>query len=157
MDEANKWFDYLCKKYPNNPLLSTRNDIMPGQMSMENYALDRVFEDAGETSQDRIRSLLEGLLAQHFENLAEGLEERAINFNHLATKLWTRFQKSIQGQEHRVGLPQLSIIKKEVLDSLMSTNSNFPPELQARLATELQIPMPTNAPVAPTNSVAPKP
>ena len=98
------------------------------------YALSRLGEDANETSDVRVRSLLRGLVANSFFSLAAGVDDRAFNYNRLAEKVWQRYMKKVAGSEKRVGLPPLKSVRLEVLDQLLGPNSDFPDDLKARPA-----------------------
>jgi hypothetical protein len=151
--EAERWLKYLGEKYPNEPLIMGLRNTLPGNTTLDEYALARIGEDVNETSPDRVKAILEGLVTQSFYYLAIGVDERAVNYDRLAKKVRQLYQSKIEGSEVRVGLPELSEVKKEVLNQVLGTNSEWSPELQARLRTELNLPAPTNAPV----TVAPAP
>jgi hypothetical protein len=153
--EAERWFKYLGEKYPNDPLIMGNLNSKPGMMSLDDYALSRIGEDANETSPDRVKAVLEGLVTQSFYYLAIGVEERAVNYDRLAKKIRQLYQSKISGQEIRVGLPEIPELKKEVLNQVLGEKSEWSPELQARLRTELGLPAPTNAPVTVPPAPAP--
>ena len=140
MADASRWFAYLGKKYPNDHLLDGRLETLPGKISLEDYALSRVTEDVGETSVDRTKVILRGLYVNHFSSLALGFSENAANYEFMARKIYTRYQRKIESQEHRVGLPELGQIKKEVLDDRLGPSSDLAPQIKAQLRTELGLP-----------------
>jgi hypothetical protein len=144
--EAERWFKYLGEKYPNEMMIMGNPKSKPGLMTLDDYALSRISEDANETSPDRVKAVLEGLVTQSFYYLAIGVEERAVNYDRLAKKIRQLYQSKINGSEIRVGLPELAELKKEVLSQVLGDNSEWSPELKARLRTELGLPTPTNAP-----------
>ncbi len=144
--EAAKWFKFMCEKYAGQPLLTGRPETMPGKVSLDDYCLDRVAEDAGETSMDRTKLLLEGMFVNFFNNLAMGVTDQAVNYELLARKIWTRYAERTKGNEVRIGLPPLELIKRQVLDERLGPQSDMPAELKAQLRTELGLPAATNAP-----------
>ena len=163
LEEANRWYKYLAEKYPDKPLLM-RPDSLPGQISMSDYALDRIQEDAGETSAVRVRALMDGLIGQAYINLALGFDDRAANFERQAQRIHARYQKKIAGSETRVGLASLNEIKKEMLGRLLGPDSAMDDQTKAQLRTALNLKpgefggATTNAPsttISPTNSVSP--
>lgn len=145
--EAERWFKYLAEKYSGQMLILGDPNSLPGMMTLDDYALSRIGEDANETSPDRVKAILEGLVTQSFYYLAIGVEERAVNYDRLAKKMRQLYQSKIDGQENRMGLPEIAALKKEVLGQVLGEKSEWQPELQARLRTELGLPAPTNAPV----------
>lgn len=154
--EATKWFRYLGEKYPDKTLLSGNTNSLPGHITLEDYCLDRLAEDAGETSTDRTKSLVEGLLVQSYKYLADGFEDQALNYRLLSQNVYNRFQKKIEGQKARIGLENYDQIRKDALDTVLGPQSDFTPEEKAQLRTELRLPAPkptteeTNAPPAPS-------
>ncbi|MCL5098884.1 MAG: hypothetical protein M1608_15390 [Candidatus Omnitrophica bacterium] len=154
LSEAAKWFHYLGEKYPNKPLLNGKPNTLPGTISIDDYALDRISEDVGETSQDRVRAIVGGLLVHSFVNRAMGLDDTADNYELLASKVYARFEKAVEGAEKRVGLAPLAQIRKEALDQLLGTDSPLNQELQAQLRTALRLPAPTLPPTGSTNTPA---
>ncbi|HOX02240.1 MAG TPA: hypothetical protein P5555_12845 [Candidatus Paceibacterota bacterium] len=154
ISEAARWFQYVGQKYPNRQLLDRTNSL-PGQITLEDYALDRLAEDAGETSRDRIRSLLEGLVLSSYLDFAAGFDDRAQNSQLLARKVFSRYQQQTASQEQRVGMVSLEEISRDVRSQLLGTNSVLEAEMQARLRTRLNLPAPSAAPAATNNPAAP--
>ncbi len=150
LEEAARWFKVIGEKFPNDPLVGGDPNTVPGKISLETYALSRVTEDVGETSMDRTKAIIEGLYVNHFDNLAMGFNDRAVNFELMARRVWQRYQREIEGSEKRVGLPALSVIRKEILDFKLGPQSDLGDELKAQLRTELGLPAeaPTPAPPA---------
>jgi hypothetical protein len=101
--------------------------------------------------------VLRGLYVNYFNSLALGFSENAANYEFMARKVYLRYEKKIEGQERRVGLPDLSQLKKEVLDDRLGPSSDLPPEIKAQLRTELGLPSEssTNAPPASVSTNTP--
>jgi hypothetical protein len=154
MTEAKRWFQQLQEKYPDMPLLLTRTQSLPGSLSLDEYAIARVTEDASETSTDRTKAILEGLWGSSFYNLALGEDDQAEGYARMAQKIWNRFQQQIAGQESRVGLPPLETLRREVLDQMLNSTNELNAQFIAQLRTRLNLPLPTNAPPAATNPPA---
>jgi hypothetical protein len=152
MAEAARWYRYLRDKYPDYPMLPDRPNSFPRNLSLDDYALSRVSEDVGETSTDRTKSVLEGLLYNYYNYLALGFDEQAMNYELMARKVWNRFQKQIAGSETRVGLPPLARMKEQILEQRLGPESELTPELKAQLLTQLNMPAPASAAPASTNA-----
>ena len=154
MAEAKQWFDYMLAEYPNVLLDDARREDMASVpikgMSLDEYAVARVTEVAGETSNERTRAVIEGLLVTAFFNLAIGQEDRGTGLTLLAERVWLNFQAKTEQQEARVGLPPMAQMKEEALRQFENT---YAPELVARLRTRLGLPAATNTP--PAEAVAP--
>ena len=117
--------------------------------------------ELGDTSQERITAVIEGLIARSYYDLAIGQEDRYAGFKLLARKVYHSYQKKIgkmQSNLERVGLPPFEVLKRTVLNELLDTQKPLLP-FAARAVIRTQLGMPaetvsTNAPpVAATNSV----
>jgi hypothetical protein len=150
LTEAQQWFDYLLKKYPDALVDDSRRaDGAPvpiAGMTLDDYAVARATEVAGDTSNERTTNLLEGFLVSAFYSLAIGDGDRGIGMTLLAERIWTRFQNKVATQRDRVGLAPMKELKAEALRQF---EQQYPPLLVARLRTKLGLPPSTNAPPAP--------
>jgi hypothetical protein len=155
LSEAQRWYKYLGEKYPDNPVLTDPSSL-PSKVSMEDYALDRIEEDIGETSMDRVTGILKGYFYRYYQSIAYGFDERALNFERIARKIHDRYMKKVDTQTKRVGLESLDLLRNDVLIHLLGTNSPFSPDIQDQLRTELRLPAgATNLPpLSPTNAVS---
>ena len=142
--DAAYWFKYLREKYP---------EAIPANKTLDDYAVDRVQEEMGDTSRDRMKAMLEGMIASSFYNLAIDEDDRAVALDRLAQRAWTRFQTKIGGSEERVGLRPLPEIKKEILNRVLDPEHGFPPEMRGVLRTKLR--MPAESAPAPASTNAP--
>ncbi len=134
--DAAYWFKYLREKYP---------DAIAANKTLDEYAVDRVEEEMGDTSRDRMRAMLEGMIESYFYNLAIDEDDRATALYHLAQRALARFQTKIATSEDRVGLPSLPEIRKIVLDRVLNPEEGFPPQMANQLRTKLELPPATNA------------
>ncbi len=145
-NEAKKWFAYGTEKYGTN--------AFPDANSAQQWAVAKISEDVNETSPDRVKAMLEGLIGNYFANLAQGLDEEAEGYNRLAAIVRQNFLDRTQykGARARLPMPELSEIKEEVLNRMLDPKSDLHPELQLLLRSALGLPPPppaeTNAPVA---------
>jgi hypothetical protein len=146
--DAAKWYRYLAKNYPDKPLLPGNPNSLPSEMTLDEYAIAVVQEDIGETSQERVTSALEGLLANSYEQLAIGQDDRAAGFKLLAQKVYQNYEKRInQGisNEKRIGLAPFNDINRTVLNQLLDPQRGLPFAARAVLRTQLRLPAETNA------------
>jgi hypothetical protein len=139
--DSAKWFRYLKEKYPG---------IVPPNQTLDDYAVEQVITDVGETSHIKVQSALEGFLINSFYNLAIGEDELAVGYNNLALKVWQRYQFKTEQSKDRVGLPPFEKIRGEVKERVLDPkNEILSPVLIKQLMTALGLSPGTNAPVAP--------
>ncbi len=149
--EAAEWYRYLARKYPDNNLLNGNSNSRASQMTFEQYAIARVQEDVGDTSQERTTAAVEGLLARAYYELAIGQEDRYAGFKLLAGKVYERYQAEMSRMANnlqRVGLPPFADVNRAVLNRLLDTQQGLPYAMRAVLRTQLGMPSETNAPPA---------
>lgn len=148
--QANQWWKELHDTYP---------AFMPEGQTLEEYALQRAQETVGETSHDDAKAMLEGFLRMGFSYLAVDDDVAAESYFRFAEQFRNRFMEAVgKISEKRVGLPEISEVRKEVLDWMLKAD----PVLAAQLRTKLGLPAPTEEPAAPaseqpgaTNAVPP--
>ena len=151
--EAAKWFRYLCRKYPDRPLLDNEPNSLPSQMTLDQYAIASVQGDVNGMSQDRTTAVVEGLLAHAYYALAIGDDDRYAGFKLLAAKIYAQYQKKIASyhEQERVGLPAFADINRTVLKHLLDPKQGMPFAARAVLRSQLGLPsetVSTNAPEA---------
>ena len=135
---SKQWFDYMRKNYP---------ESLPEGQTLEDFALAKVAEDVGETSHDRVKAILEGLLTSAFMNLAIDEDDLAVGYDRFAQRIWQRFQNELpEVSQERVGLPSLGELKKVVLDQLLDPEQGLESQLADQLRTKLGLPAPTEVP-----------
>ncbi len=105
--EAAKWFRYLGQKYPKKPVLDGVPNSLPGNLTLDQYAVACVQEDVGDTSRDRTKAAIQGLLINSYTSLALGEDDRAAGFKLLANKIWLTYQSKIKTREEAIGLPSM--------------------------------------------------
>ena len=103
--EAQQWFSYLGEKYPDKLLLEGQTNSFPRNVTLEDYCIAKVQEDVGETSRDRIKSAIEGMLFRAYRRLVFDEEDRAANLQLLAQRTYASYMSQIKGSEMRIGLP----------------------------------------------------
>lgn len=158
--DAEKWF---------NKLRTTYTNAVPAQMTLDEYAVSRVSEYAGETSRNKTTLMVEGLLQRSFFYTAVGDADQAEGYLRLAQKIWQVYTRdtefrTMRGNEKvrvdRTDLDPIPVIRQRVLDQMIDPEKGFLDDtLALQLRTALNLPPPppraTNAP--PSGSVAPTP
>lgn len=129
LEESKRWYDYVRELYPGS---------IPEEVSLEEYAFQRLEEEFGSTSQDRLKAMLLGILGQSFYYLAIDDQDRAMGMELLVRKMWDRFHNEIgAGQDIRVGLPSIPELKREVLIRMLDPEDGLAPILADQLRTRL--------------------
>jgi hypothetical protein len=148
--DAARWFAYLKQKYRDQ----IGQDI---DRTLDEYCIARVTEDVGETSVDRTKAILFGLLSTAYVSLANGDEDRGEAMLRFAQKVHTNFEirtSTMKSTQQRLPLAPLNDYKLEVLREILAPADDLNPGLQAALRTRLNLPanfgLPkaTNAPTA---------
>ena len=156
--EAAEWYRYLARKFPDNTLLSGDPNSRASQLTLDQYAIARVQEDAGDTSQERTTAVVEGLLTRAYFELAIGQEDRYTGFKLLAGKIYESYRArtaSFQGGEQRIGLPPFADINHTVLGQLLDPQQGAPFAARALIRSQLGMPAETNAAPATVATNAP--
>ncbi|MDP6677509.1 MAG: hypothetical protein QGG72_01310 [Verrucomicrobiota bacterium] len=130
--EAAKWYDYMINLYPTSI-------PVPG-LSLDEYCVSRVQEDAGETDHNQTKAVIGGLLRQAFLYAAIGEDDQFVGHKSLAIQLRNRFQKEIGISTNRVGLPPFEDLERQVLEDLFRPNSPYDPVLLEQLRLVLKLP-----------------
>ena len=154
LNEAAKWYRYLGRKYPDDPLLSNVPNSRASQLTLDQYVIARVQEDIGSNvSRDRITAAVEGLLTHAYDALAIGEDDQYAGYKLLAAKVYENYQNKIadwkEGLE-RKGLPPFAEMNRTVLDQLLDPQQGLPFAARAVLRTQLSLPAETNATSAAT-------
>ncbi len=156
--EAQKWFNYIRQKYGIGP----ESGINPND-TMETYALSRIEEDVNETSRDRVTQALQGLIANAYDQLAQGDSDQYQGLDKMAQKVYQLYESKVTlpTQAQRIALPPLAEVKRDVLLEMLKPDPAVNPEYQARLRTELNLPasfgVPSTNSAPSTPSAAAKP
>jgi len=147
--EAAKWFRYLGEKYPGKPIIDGDPNSFPQNVTLDQYAVARVQEDIGDTSQERTTAAVQGLLARSYYDLAIGQDDRYAGFKLLAGKVYEHYQAQISGMKsnlQRIGLPPFADLNRAVLDRLLDPQQGAPYAMRAVIRTQLGLPGETNVP-----------
>jgi hypothetical protein len=143
LPEAQKWFNYLRQYYPDKALLEKDPNSFPNNLTLDEFAVGRVQEVAGDTSQNDTTAAVEGLLVQSYENLVLGDYDRYIGLRLLARKVYDRYQAQAAKYEKgfdRTKLPPFTEINQVVLAHLLDPVNGLPYAARAIIRTQLQMP-----------------
>jgi hypothetical protein len=150
--EAAKWYKILGEKFPDKTILDNDFNSYASNLTLDEYAVARVQEEVGDTSQERITGTIEGLIARSFYELVIGQDDRAAGFKLLARKVYGSYTKKMskmQANIERAGLPSFDVLNRSVLNKLLDTQQPaLPFDARAVLRTQLGLPAETNAPPA---------
>ena len=153
--EAAKWYRYLGEKFPNKTLITGDTNSFPRNLTLDEYAIARVQEDIGDTSQERTTSDIQGLLARAYIALAVGQDDRYAGYKLLAGKIYDHYMSQIsdmKSNEQRIAPPPLAELDRTVRSQLLDPQQGLPYALRAVLRSQLSLPAETNAPPAAANS-----
>ena len=132
-EEASKWYKYMIDLYPTSI-------PVPG-LSLDEYCVSRVQEDAGETDHNQTKAVIIAYLKQAFRLAAIGEDDQFVGHKALAIQLRNRFQREIGKSTERVGLPPFNELEKQALDDLFRPNSqDISPGLRDQLRIVLDLP-----------------
>jgi hypothetical protein len=156
--EANRWFKYLGEKYPDKPIIENQPDSLPKNLTLDEYAVAVVQIDIDETSQERVTSIVQGLLTRAYYELAVGEDDRYENFKRLANKVYQNYQAKTSGSkgDQRIPLPPYDTLNRAMINALLDPEKGVPYAARAVLRTQLGLPgetIPTNAPPVAPNAV----
>lgn len=154
---AQQWFDKARQTFTN---------AIPAGLTLDDYAISRVTEVAGDTGRDRSTLVLEGLISRSFYNLAIGDDDQAVSYDRLAQRIWSRYAKetefkTIRGNQQvtvdRVGLDPLPVLKNRVLNQMLDPQNGLDPVLASSLRAALNLPAGTTnlPPVTATTNAPP--
>ncbi|HEY1490377.1 MAG TPA: hypothetical protein VGF90_04990, partial [Verrucomicrobiae bacterium] len=97
--EAAQWYKVLGEKYPDKSILDADPNSLPRNVTLDEYAVARVQSELGDTSQERITGVIEGLLVRSYYELAIGQDDRSAGFRLLARKVYDSYQKKISSMK----------------------------------------------------------
>jgi hypothetical protein len=156
IEDASKWFKYLGKKFPDKTILDKDTNSFPANITLDQYAVGRVIEDVSETSRDRVKAAVEGMLNNSYACLATDQEERALGYKLLARQVLKAYMSKLPKEaEPRVFLPPLEDIDREILSRILDTENGAPFTMRAILRSRLGMPAESIAPAPATATNAP--
>lgn len=151
--DAADWYRTLAQKYPTNSILDGRPEALPSKIPLDAYVFARVQEDVGETSRDRLKAVIEGMLVNYYMNLVIDQEERALGYKLMANNIWNNYTAELhESRTNALALPPLAEIDKEMRDRILDPEQGVDYEIRAMLRSRLGLPAEpppsTNAPPA---------
>ena len=102
--------------------------------------MERVEEDIGDNSPDRVRGIVEGLLESSFYSLALDQEEEATGYAAMAVKVWKKFDSATNDDksvQERIGLPPFQSMREEALRQFLQLADENEPLLADALRVRL--------------------
>jgi len=156
IQEAQQWYDYLAREYPDKPVLYGDPESFPRNLTLEEYCFARVQEDVGETDQRRIGAIVQGLINSAYVSLVFDNDEQAAGLMHLARVTNERYLQEISGDSTamRIPLAPFEVTREQVLNDLLDPEHGLIPEARARLRAKLNL-EPEAAPSTPPATNAP--
>jgi hypothetical protein len=149
--EANKWYQVLAKDYPDNNLIVGDPNSFPRNLTMEDFAVARAKEEAGDTSRDGTKNLIEGFIVRAYRDLILGQDDTAAGYVLLAQQVLDKYNKELdKASKERIGLPPFEELKKEVLDAMLDSKEGLPYEARVILRRKLNL-KPEPPPTVSTN------
>lgn len=145
--EAARWFKYIGEQYPDNGLIEGRPETVPSKITLDQYAVYRIQEDVGETSRDRVKAAIEGLLVNSYLSMAIDEDDRAAGFKLLARQVYATYHSKIDSTRgEAIGLAPLPEIDQVIQARVLDPNEGLPWEARAVIRTKLGLGPETNAP-----------
>ncbi len=130
LTDAAHWYGVLQERFP---------DDKDGKLSLDQFAVERTEAQIDRAHSNEIRVVIEGLLENHFYNLALGEEDRALGLNNLAQKIWNHFNTRIRGQNERIGLLPFPEMRQLILERVLNGETQVSAALIAQLRSRLGI------------------
>lgn len=157
LKDAAYWYDYLGKKYPTATLLDFQTNSFARNLTVSEYAVDRVQEDVSETmSRDRVKAVLEGLLVNAYNSLAIGEDDSAAGYEELARQVLATYESKTKSRKEALGIAPFEEVKRDVLNRMLDPENGVPQEMRSVLRAKLGMETETSAPPPATNAVPEK-
>jgi hypothetical protein len=151
--EAQGWFNYLCHQYPNQQILDDRPDLLPKDLTLDEYAVAVTQSDINETSREKVTSALAGLLERAYLKLADGDDDAYVNFKNMTQRVYDNYvgKTSKAKGDVRVKLQPFDELNASVIRLLLDPQKGVPYEARAILRTRLGLER-ERAPAAPAQA-----
>jgi hypothetical protein len=136
--EAAYWFKYVGEKYPDKTIIDGDLNSYPRNVTLDKYVVACVQEDINDTSPDRMKTVLEGLLMNSYRSMVIDQDDRAEGLRLLARQAWQSYQSKIPAERMAaIGLQPFKDIDMDIRNRLLNPTNGLPPEPQAILRTKL--------------------
>lgn len=136
--EAEQWWNKMKETYP--------DAVRPG-VTMDEWCVEMVSEDASGKDKNKAMAAIEGQLMLAYYHLAIGEEDPAQTSGALAKGIWIRYMTECGCLEPpyaidcaRVALPDLQAMRDVIRDGLLDPESGLSAAARNRLLTALQLP-----------------
>lgn len=138
MKEAEKWWKKLKETYP---------DAVPKGISIDDWAVNMVTEDANDKDQDKAIAAIEAQITYAYVSLAIGESDAADVSAKLARAIWIKYMTAVGCLKtppmqdcERVALPDLGVMRDVIRDHMLGNEGGLTPAARARLLTALHLP-----------------
>jgi hypothetical protein len=156
LNDAAYWYDYLGTKYPNDTLLDYQTNSFARNLTLTEYAVSRVQEDVKETSRDRVKANVEGLIFNAYNSFAIGEDESAAGYEELAKQVLATYTSKTKTRGEAIAIAPFEEVKRDVLNRMLDPENGVPQEMRAALRSKLGMEAETNTPAPATNAVPEK-
>lgn len=138
--DAAYWFKYLGDKYPDKTIIDGDMNSYPRNVTLDKYVVACVQEDINDTSPDRMKTVLEGLIQTSYVSYIVDQDDRAEGLRLLAQKAWQSYQSKIPAERMAsIGLKPFKVYENDVREHMLDATNGVAPEAQAILRTKLGI------------------
>ena len=138
LEDSAAWYRQLRERFPDD------SEVTQG---LDQFAVTRTEAQMGRAHSDEIRAIVDGLLANHYYNLALGQEDRAIGLLNLAQRTWTQYHGRIRGQNDRIGLLPFDQMRQLSLEKVLRGESQLSESMIIQLRSRLGLGPSTEVPV----------
>ena len=157
LNDAAYWYDYLGKQYPRDTLLDFQTNSFPRNLTLTEYAVNRVQEDVSETmSRDRVKAIVEGLVFNAYNSFALGQDDSAAGYEELANQVLATYRSKTSARKDALAIAPFDEVKRDVLNRMLDPENGVPQEMRAALRAKLGMEAETTPPSPATNSVPEK-
>ena len=129
--EAQAWFNYLKKTYPQALAGPQAN------MTMEDYAVSQIATDINEMDMNKIEASILGMFDQEFLCLIRDNDSQAANYKNMASRIWNYYKLRVRGADiRRVGLKPIAQLQQFELNRFLDPQAGPPAGSQGHIAHE---------------------
>lgn len=137
--EAAYWYAELGRRYPANNVLDGRPDATPAKVPYDEYCLYRALEDASETSRDRVRAQIGGLIGHACDAYLTDDDERAVGYRLLARQVRNHYVSKTTDSGERLAVPTMEEVEENLIGLYLHPKSGWPEEARNLLITKFEL------------------
>jgi hypothetical protein len=152
VEEAARWFNDLKTTYT-NALVGKQANI-----SLEDYAIGQIVEGYDEMDMNKVTDAIRAMFHQEFVALVMDENDKAVNYQNLASQIWKRYNENLYdaAQRQRLALKPFADLRRLALDEeLDPVRPRMTARAQAILRTKLNLPASKAVPATPSPSILP--